>query len=364
MMTAGSDARHFSVSYAEARTKFLAGATARGMTLSSQVLPGYRGIAGEDLALDVGRCGAPNARSLLLVLSGTHGIEGYCGSGVQTALLADDAMFADIAAAGIGVLFVHAVNPYGFSHQRRVNEDNVDLNRNFRDFDEASTPNAGYAEIHPLLLPATWPPAPDVERALSAYVAERGMAAMQAAMTAGQCEFPRGLFFAGRRPTWSNRVLREMLRREGAGATRIGLIDLHTGLGPTGHGEKIFAARDDAATLARARRWWGPEVTSFYDGSSTSALLSGVLFNAVYEECPAAEYTGIALEFGTEPLPEVLAALRAEGWLRLNPEAPRALAATIQARMRAAFYVEDDGWKATVTMQARAAVRQALEGLQ
>jgi hypothetical protein len=29
------------------------------------------------------------------------------------------------------IVFVHALNPFGFKHHRRVNEDNVDLNRNF-----------------------------------------------------------------------------------------------------------------------------------------------------------------------------------------------------------------------------------------
>jgi hypothetical protein len=32
---------------------------------------------------------------------------------------------------------------------------------------------------------------------------------------------------------------------------------------------------DDAAALAARPRWWGPQVTSIYDGSSSSALLSG-----------------------------------------------------------------------------------------
>ncbi len=56
------------------------------------------------------------------------------------------------------VLFVHALNPHGFSYGRRVNEDNADFNRNFRDFATPPPVNAAYAEIHPLLLPPAWPP--------------------------------------------------------------------------------------------------------------------------------------------------------------------------------------------------------------
>jgi hypothetical protein len=39
-------------------------------------------------------------------------------------------------------------------------------------------------------------------------------------------------------------------------------------------GERIFACRDDAAALVRAKAWWGERITSIYDGSSTSALLT------------------------------------------------------------------------------------------
>src|SRR5205814_8817574 len=66
-------------------------------------------------------------------------------------------------------------------------------------------------------------------------------------------------------------------------------IDLHTGLGPSGHGERIFACRDEAPALARARAWWGDEVTSIYDGTSSSAKLTGLMWLAAYEECPQAE---------------------------------------------------------------------------
>jgi hypothetical protein len=92
-------------------------------------------------------------------------------------------------------------------------------------------------------------------------------------------------------------------------------------------------------------------------------MLSGVMFNAFHEECPAAEFTGIALEFGTVPLPDVLMALRAEAWLHGHPQAPGRLASAIRKQMRDTFYVDTDGWKEQVGRQARDAVLRALEGL-
>lgn len=362
-MSALGYALHFASSYMQARAKFLAAAAARGATLESRVLPGVRGAEGEELALEVARLGAADAGEVLVLSSATHGVEGYCGSGAQVALLHDDGVAEAIEDSGAAVLFVHALNPYGFSHLRRANEDNVDLNRNFRDHAEAAPANAGYAELHSLLLPDSWPPPASNEARLAAWTAQHGERALQAAMTGGQYSHPDGLFFGGNRATWSARTLRDVLQRHAGSARRLGWIDFHTGLGPTGHGEKIFAARDDAATLARTRAWWGQDVTSFYDGSSNSAALTGVLFNVVDEVCPAAEYTGIALEFGTVPLPEVMLALRAEGWLHGHPEAPAELAAAIRRQMRDSFYVDNDAWKAKVGRQSREAVLAALEGL-
>ena len=116
------------------------------------------------------------------------------------------------------------------------------------------------------------------------------------------------------------------------------------------------------ATVARARRWWG-DITSIYDGSSTSAVLTGMMWLAAYEECPQAEYTGIAIEYGTVPIMQVMGALRADHWLHKHPEAPEPLASAIHAGMREAFYTDDDGWRGQVVAQAREAMLQAVDGL-
>jgi hypothetical protein len=82
-----------------------------------------------------------------------------------------------------------------------------------------------------------------------------------------------------------------------------------------------------------------------------------------YEECAQAEYTGIALEYGTLALTEMIDALRADQWLENHPDAPAALAAQIKRRMRDAFYIDTDAWKQRILEQARDAARGALRGL-
>jgi hypothetical protein len=356
-------AAQFSQTYAEARGKFLSAARAQQLTPETHALPERHGADGEPLAMDLALLGEPEAAGLLVLTSGTHGIEGYCGSGCQVGLLRDPVFLEAVRAAGTAVLFVHAVNPHGFSHGRRVNEDNVDLNRNFRDFAQPPPEAAGYAEVHGLLLPATWPPPPDNERQIAQLIAARGERVWQAVVSSGQYAFPDGLFYGGDRPTWSNRTLRSALRRHAATRKRMGWIDFHTGLGPRGHGEKIYAGRDLPGDLARVRSWWGFEVTSFYDGSSTSAALSGIVTGAAYDECPGVELALVALEYGTVPLPEALAALRADHWLHNHPEAPEAQRSAIRQQMRAAFYDAADDWKLKVYMQARDGALKAVQRL-
>ena len=227
--------------------------------------------------------------------------------------------------------------------------------------------NTAYRELHPLLVPAQWPPAPDNEEAIAAWLARHGEKAFQSAVSGGQYEFADGLFFGGRAPTWSNLATREVLRTHGRRAARLAWIDIHTGLGPSGVGERIYAGRDDGADVARARRWWDgggrTPVTSIYDGSSTSAFLTGMMFASAYEECPQAQYTGMALEYGTVPVMETLQALRAEQWLNAHPQAPAELAEAIRAQVMTAFYTDTDAWRGQVLAQAGEAMEQAVEGL-
>ena len=352
----------FSQTYIEARAKFLAGCEAHKLYVHSQVHP-LRGRDGEELAMDVALLGEEKAERLLVISSGCHGVEGYCGSGVQNALLADADFRAAAAKSGVAVMLIHALNPYGFSWWRRVTHENVDLNRNFHDFHAALPANPGYGDVAHLLVPSTWPPSADNEAAIAAYIASNGMKAWQQAVSAGQHTHPEGLFFGGHTPTWSHQTLRHVLQDHAQHCKRLGWIDVHTGLGPSGHGERIYAGPDDAASIARARHWWGQEVTSIYDGSSTSAKLSGMLFFGVVWECPQAEYTGMALEYGTLPLMDVMQNLRAEQWLENHPETPPAQAAEIKQRFRDAFYTDTPAWKKQVLDQALHASHQALAGL-
>lgn len=356
-----SPIRHFSDSYSHARRQFRDAASLHGLSIESHVLPGHTGVAGEELATDVLRIGAHDAAKLLVITSATHGVEGYCGSGCQVTLLHDEDLLGRLRSAGVALLLVHAVNPYGFSHWHRTNEDNVDVNRNFMDFDRELPANPDYAELEPHLLPATWPPTPEDETSLRAFARKHGYAAYGRAIGGGQYASTTGIYHGGQFPVWSNRTIREILRTHGKHARALGWIDLHTGMGPTAHCEKVFIGAP--SQLARARQWWGSDVFSATGGESVLFPIHGPLLSIAEQECPQAEATTIALEFGTVPLDEMIMSLRGLHWLKRNPGCDEPMAIALRKRLLDAFYMNDATWKAAVLGQFRVATLQAIEGL-
>jgi len=350
----------FSRTYAEARQAFCRTATQRGLEVDSYVLP-LDGAGGETLATDVVRDGPRDASRLVALISGVHGVEGYCGSAIQTGVLG----LGPVTPPDTAVLHIHAINPYGFSHSCRATQENVDLNRNFVDFTRPLPVNGPYAEIHDLLLPATWPPTDDNEASLAALRQQWGARGFQRAAGLGQYAFSDGVHYGGVAPTWSNLTFRQILRKYAQQCRRIGSIDVHTGLGPYGVGERIFGCpADDSEALSRARRWWGADITSVDVGTSTSIPITGPIQFGQLEECPQAEHTNVCLEFGTHPSSVVLPAMRAEHWLHRHGSSDERQAAAIRQALKDAFYAQADDWQAAIWEQGREVFLQSLQGLQ
>jgi hypothetical protein len=70
----------FAADYSEAREKFLAAAKIAGATTHRYDNP-TKGPRGEALSTDVARLGPEDASKIVMTISSTHGVEGFCGSG-------------------------------------------------------------------------------------------------------------------------------------------------------------------------------------------------------------------------------------------------------------------------------------------
>jgi hypothetical protein len=297
------------------------------------------------------------------MVSGTHGIEGYCGSGAQVDWLRRGE--AAQLRPGQAVLLVHALNPYGFAWSRRVTHENVDLNRNFVDFGAPLPANPEYARLAAAVKPADW--GEDSQAAarqvILDYAVAHGFKAMAQAISGGQYDYPDGVFYGGAGPTWSRRTLEAIFAERLSGATDIGIIDYHTGLGPEGYAEQIIAAHTGTPEHRRAVLWHGLAATSHSSGDSVSASIAGDWLGAAPRLLPHARVTGIALEYGTVDANRVLDAVRADNWLHAHGQVDSAHGRAIKQQIRDAFYIDTDLWRGMVLGQSLIAVRQALAGL-
>ena len=344
--------------YAEARVRFLDAASAAGARLFATDHP-LRGPDDEVLATDVAVLGRPDAPARLMVISGTHGVEGFAGSLCQRVMFERGIDLPD----DLALVVVHAINPYGFAWVRRVNEDNVDLNRNCIDFTAVLPENPGYDELADAIVPERWDASTQEETAqrLLAFGSEHGFDALQAAISMGQYTHPTGVFYGGTQPVWSQRTLGAITFDHLSGAERVAVVDLHTGLGPFGVGE-LIASHPDASGKARLGDWYG-DYTVPEEGTSVSADVTGDVLDAIEAWLPNTDVTGVAIEWGTVDIIEVSTALRADAWLHAhaNPRGPEAGA--VKAALRGAFAPDDPAWAALVWERFESVNASAAAGL-
>jgi hypothetical protein len=351
----------FANDFGMARQYFLDAAHEARAAVDSYTHP-LPGRHNEPLTTDVAWLGRQDAPRVLVMASGTHGVEGYCGSGAQVDWLRRGE--AARLPAETAALLIHAINPYGFAWSRRVTHENVDLNRNWIDFNAGLPESPGYDEVADLLAPAEWNESvrDRLHAAAKAYDEKNGRRAFQQSVTGGQYTHQSGLFYGGTKPTWSRDTLTKILTQRLSRAQSVGIIDYHSGLGAWGYGELISTAAADSPNLARAREWYGARVLPI--GVSSSAAIGGDWVGAVPELLKGASVTGIALEFGTVDVPQVLDALVADNWLHSHGAVDSPEGRAIEAQLRAAFYPDSDIWKGMILGQSLVACRQAVLGLQ
>lgn len=355
--------RSFPVSYRQARDEFLAMLP----QARSFVLPDHQGPDGEELSVDAGWIGDSRAECALVIISGTHGPEGFCGAGIQMdwlALLKENCLPQNVA-----LLVIHGLNPYGFAWDRRVTHEGCDLNRNFVDFAAGAPANPGYDELRVHFVP----PALDgasfeaAREAIRKFKSLHGERAFQIARKAGQYTDPNGMFFGGFGPSWSAGVLDAIAREYVLGSRKfVAVIDVHTGLGPYGYGELQSEHVAASKSQALADRMFGPSVTSADLGTSASIPIHGSLQLFWERLLGDGRYLYLCLEYGTFDTEAAQRVLLADQWLHVHGGGDRTGASgrEVCARMRAHFCPDDLSWKEAVLFRGRQVLREALSGLQ
>ena len=356
--------RYFGRDYPSARATFLNACRKHGVFAGSFLNENGRGPDGEPLLCDTAYWGDPDADKLIVVSSGTHGAEAGCGSAIMSAwidILSDKPLPDDVA-----VLFIHTLNPWGFAHMARTTEDNVDLNRNFIDFDVSAPENADYAMLHSVFTPKNWGAGArdEIFSDMRDFHQQHGDGAFLNAMRAGQYQFADGIGYGGRRPAWSRQIFEHMVKSVGARRLRAAYVDLHTGVGEYAKPAFICFHEPQSDAHKRAAAWWGLG-EGRPDGQLTEKKVNynGTILQAFPRLLPGVETTVTCLEFGTLPMEEVQLAIIADNWLRHPQSAGKEGRTEARAFVRNAFCPDDPYWRGQALNKGVEILNKTVEGI-
>lgn len=273
------------------------------------------GLQGEPLFTDAIYLGNKNASHVFIVVSGTHGVEGHAGSACQLFTMHYFKKIQEMN-ANVGILLVHAINPWGYAHNRRTTNTGVDLNRNFINFKQPLPLNLEYGKLHRQLVECNWFSLKrrviDIQLFIKVITGKKYE--VQQALTSGQYNHPKGLFYGGNcivnsRHVWEQILLDFDLNNKHS----LCLLDIHTGLGKRHVGELISERSKNDLWFNKISVFFKSQIKSTLSGSSVSAKVSGTLCGAFDD--PSKNRIALVLEFGTQNPLRVLKALRLEQWI-------------------------------------------------
>lgn len=323
-----------------------------------------------DLSIDWMWAEPPRRDKVLVLTTGEHGIEGFAGAAVMKLFI--DEFAPRLRAEDTGLLLVHAMNPWGMKHLRKVTSNNVDLNRNFvidGSFDEDLNPD--YRRLQDLLTP---------QRPLTSFVGETirflaatiralgayGFGRVSTAALLGQHHTPQGFFFGGTAYEENTEIVMSLYRRALEEYESVLHLDIHTGYGPSRQMSIIISPADSLASAEASRKFAYPLVQKINAGEfyEIHGDMQEYYYRLQQAEFPGKSLFACGFEFGTfgNSLPALLRSLRSivlENQLYWHGARSQAAARAVQREYREHYIPTSRGWR----LKALEDARQALEGI-
>jgi len=353
---------HFSSDYQSAREKFLAAAKEQEWKLAHYPLKNFAAEMDTTLSCDVAIGPVVDTDYAVIVSSGLHGVEGFFGSAVQHAWIE---RYQPERKQQPRMIFLHALNPYGFAMLRRCDAENIDVNRNFvLDPTDFRGHHPLYARLDALLNPQRPPSRFEFFRAKTLVPILRfGYPALLQALAEGQYDFPKGLFFGGQRPSWTRQLLEQNLTNWIGECSRIVHIDFHTGLGKWGTHQLLV----DYTPMDVERQWLHQHLGSHRPLELSSRAAAYVTRGSVGAWCrhhhPGRHYIYACAEFGTCSQQKIIATLRRENqayhWA--EPDDPRTQ--QVKNALKDAFCPPANQWRQVALQSGLDIIAAAVDGL-
>ncbi len=289
--------KYFSNNYLEARYKFReACKKAKLNSYSKEVIDG--------LTIDFATSETKKKDKLIILMSGTHGVEGYIGSATQLWFI--EKILPKIKSkTSIG--FVHCLNPFGMQHNKRYNENNVDLNRNCIDnlkniklIDPKST--LIIKEAQKLLTPKR-PRVNEIFEWVAYYflvkkiILRNGLKNTIKAVSFGQNLFPKSVCYCGKEKQKSIIILEDFIKKITKDYNKVIFIDIHTGTAKK-YNTKLFTKNKKESKeynfIKKIKR-----IKNAFDTKRKGTNYIGGVENILFKNSKAKENIDLILEYGT-----------------------------------------------------------------
>jgi len=361
---------YFPASYTESRAWFLQNIELLRSKWPVSQLGQHNLINHPELSIDWLWAEPHKKEHLVIVSTAQHGIEGYLGSAMLKIFIEEFAPRLD--PENTGLLLVHTINPWGMQHNCKVNENGVDLNRNFifdENFDMKINPE--FRQIAYLITPPRPVRLPLLEtvsfwgRVLRALLST-GQATVSKAALLGQHHTPAGFFYGGTKYEEGTQVLIDLYRQALQKYQAVIQTDIHTGYGPR-YQMSVIIPPLDPITSAQARQKYNYPLVQKIDAQEFYAI-SGDMGEYIYRlrdaQFPGKQLFSCGFEFGTfgDSLLARLRSLKAmtlENQLRWHGARSESAGASVRHEFGELYFPAEPRWRE----KALADGRQAFKGI-
>lgn len=308
-------------------------------------------------------------QEVIIFSSGIHGIEGYVGSAIERWLIKN---YLQELSKNRDVLMIHTLNPWGMQNYRRVDQNNIDLNRNFSNNSALyQSTNHNYIQINDFLNP---------KEPLDLWflhslqfifksiflISQKSIETLRNSILQGQYQNPKGLYFGGfeAQPLQTN--IKNLIQKKLYNYSRIIWIDLHTGYGERAKLHLLSNETQESQikkiknTFSNSNIDFGSQ-KKFYQttGDLTSYLMS-------LSQNTKQEIYSLAFEYGTMDSQNTLGSIESlrrmviENQLSQNGPANQSSLVQTQKLFKDMFFLEDEDWTKRIQSQTLIALKPFL----
>ena len=242
------------------------------------------------------------------------------------------------------LILVHVLNPYGMSWMRRVNEANVDLNRNFIHLRDKVMPSGElFSRVDNLFNPRTRSGLLLFNLRAALVLARYGAGPIKETIGQGQSENPSGLFYIGDSLQSGPARYLEWLREHLSETEYLFNIDVHTGLGRWAQ-ESLFFEKAVNKKRRLGDALGRKLIKNFRNsvGYETRGGLAAAFRSLTHK--PQVDY--VTQEFGTYSPVRVLHALQRENYFHHHGEDD--VSHQSKQRLKEIFCPASEHWRRTV----------------